>query len=109
MTTRQELTAQIRWTAGHQMSIQDFINTCRNSNDARLNNIAHGIRFGIQTGRLPNWTSDSQGQRFFTLNHQRLNNTQARSAIIAAAIAQTEMTTASATRALQNAFGITTA
>lgn len=99
-----ELTGKIRWTQGHQMSIQDFFNVCRNSDDRRLNNIAHGIRFGISTGRVSNWIPDTTGQRFFTINHRRATNTQARAAIVSAAINQTEFTTAAAVRAIQEAF-----
>ena len=105
--TRTELTKKIRWTTGHQMTIRDFATICGNSDHAGLNAISAGIKFGIETGRLPNWMSLA-GDKFFTINHSRATNTEARERIITAALSLTDNSTASACKALQAAFGITT-
>lgn len=107
MSTRTELTNKIRWTTGHKMTIRDFETICRNSDNASLNAISAGIRFGFETGRLPNWMSLA-GDKFFTINHNRATNMEARERIITAAMSLTDNSTAAACKALQAAFGITT-
>lgn len=105
--TRTELTKKIRWTTGHQMTIRDFATICGNSDSQALNAISAGIKFGFETGRLPNWMSLAS-DKFFTINSRRATNTEARERIITAAMSLTDNSTASACKALQAAFGITT-
>lgn len=105
--TRTELTKKIRWTAGHQMTIRDFATICGNSDSPALNAISAGIKFGIETGRLPNWMSLA-GDKFFTINHRRATNTEIRALIITAALHLPDNSTQTACRTLQALFGITT-
>lgn len=106
-TTRTDLNKKIRWTTGHQMTVRDFSTVCGNSDSQDLRAIAAGIKFGIDTGRLPNWMSLGN-DKFFTISGRRATNTEARERIVTAALALSDRSTAAACKALQAAFGITT-
>jgi len=95
---------QLRWAKGHKVTLQDWMNLCRYSADARFQNLAYGLEYGLDTGRLPNWTRRGY-DRYFTQDSQLLSNVQVRNRLAQAADAQQELTTAAAVRALQVAFG----
>lgn len=86
------------------LSVHQWLSWLRSHPNPAFSTVGHGMAFGLETGRLPNWVSEGYN-RFFTLNYQVMSNEQMAVVVANAAASLQENTVAEAVRGLQQEMG----
>ena len=109
MAKHTELAAELRKQSGidstsERLTVRQWTNWLMAHDNHAVNNLGYALRYGAQTGRLPNVNANDE--MLSPQSYRPLTNLQMVQLFARAAVSQEESTTASGVRALQNALGL---